>query len=220
MANPQQQNETQDTEFLQHRLIDSGDPQSLGMLMLKYQDRLLRIVRFRLDPRLISRIDADDVLQEGFLEATSRIHEYRSQADAVPFFLWLRFIVLQKLTLMHRHHLGVQARDAARDVPIYQTVKPQGTSIVLAAQLLGAMTSPSGAAIREENRRRLEDALNQMEVIDREVLALRHFEQLSNSETASLLKLKPAAASNRYFRAIRRLKDLLQELGHSGVESQ
>ncbi|MCA9191795.1 MAG: sigma-70 family RNA polymerase sigma factor [Planctomycetales bacterium] len=201
-----------DTETLQRNLIESGDPQSLGQLMLKYQDRLERIVRFRMDPRLVSRLDAADVLQEGFLEATKRIGDFRSQVETIPFFLWLRFIVLQKLTQMHRFHLGALARDATRDVSLYQTAPQQGTSIVLAAQLLGQLTSPSGAAMREENRRRIELALSHMDSVDREVLALRHFEQLSNNEVARLLDITPAAASNRYIRAIRRLKLLMDEL--------
>ena len=201
------------TEALERRVTDSGDPNALGILMSNYQERLSRVIRFRIDPRLYSRIDPDDVLQEGFLEATRRIGEFREPTCQLPFFLWLRFIVLQKLTQLHRHHLGVQARDAARDIPLYHSAGNQATSVVLAAQLLGRVTSPSGAAIREENRRQLEDALRQMEDIDREVLALRHFEQLSNSETANVLKLSQAAASNRYFRAVRRLKHIMEDFG-------
>lgn len=207
-----------DTELLEQQLIAGDAPQALGQLMLKYQDRLERIVGFRMDSRLRSRIDAADVMQEAFVEATQRVDEYKKCAHEVSFFLWLRFIVLQKLTQMHRHHLGVQARDANRDVPIFERAAHQATSVVLAAQLLGKITSPSNAAMREENKRKLESALGQMESIDREVLALRHFEHLSNGETASLLKLSQAAASNRYFRAVRRLKAMLDQLhGESGI---
>lgn len=207
-----------DTEILESQLVDGNDPQVLGQLMLKYQDRLERIVAFRMDRRLKSRIDAADVMQEAFVEVTQRIAEYKQCADEVSFFLWLRFIVLQKLTQLHRHHLGVQARDANRDVQIYNRAVPQATSVILAAQLLGKITSPSNAAMREESKRKLEAALSQMESIDRDVLALRHFEHLSNGETASLLKLSESAACNRYFRAVRRLKKILeQSYGEPGI---
>ncbi len=202
-----------DTEVIERQILDSADPQALGKLMLKYQDRLLRIVAFRLDRRLNARIDPADVMQDAFVEATQRIDDYRASADQVSFFLWLRFLTLQKVTQLHRHHLGVQARDANRDVPIFNRASPQATSVVLAAQLLGDLTSPSGAAIREENRRRLEDALSRMEGVDREVLALRHFEHLTNGETAKLLGLSDSAACNRYFRAVRRLKSTMDQMG-------
>ncbi len=200
------------SELLQQQLLENEDPHVLGQLLLKYQDRLERIVDFRMDRRLKSRIDASDVLQDAFIEATLRINDYRNSSDDVPFFLWLRFITLQKLTQLHRHHLGVQARDASREIPLSIRTSPQATSIVLAAQLLGKMTSPSNAAMRAETKLKLEEALAGMEYIDREVLALRHYEHLSNGETAKLLGLSDAAASNRYFRAVRRLKAVMDKL--------
>ncbi|MCA9125704.1 MAG: sigma-70 family RNA polymerase sigma factor [Planctomycetales bacterium] len=210
-----------DNEQLERQLIEGNAPQVLGQLFLNYQERLSKIVHFRMDGRLRSRIDVADVLQEAFLEATQRVQDYRDCSNEISFFLWLRFIVLQKLTQLHRHHLGVQARDANRDVPIFARATTQATSVVLAAQLLGKITSPSGAAIREENKRNLEAALGQMESIDREVLALRHFEHLSNSETARLLELSESAACNRYFRAVRRLKTIMEQIhGPSGIFSR
>lgn len=201
-----------DTQQLEKQLVEHDDPHILGQLLLHYQDRLERIIGFRMDGRLKSRIDAADVLQDAFIEVTQRIEDYKQCAGEVSFFLWLRFIALQKLTQLHRHHLGVQARDANRDVPLAFRASPQATSIVLAAQLLGKMTSPSNAAMRAESRRKLEQALGGMEDIDREVLALRHYEHLSNSETAKLLKLSDSAASNRYFRAVRRLKTIMDQM--------
>ncbi len=209
-----------DTEILERQVIESGDPQAIGQLLQKYHDRLQRVVSFRLDPRLRSRVDAEDVLQDAYVEATQRIEDFKSAAsrDEISFFLWLRFITLQKLAQLYRHHIGVKARDARRDSPLNFRASPQASSIELAARLLGNITSPSGAAMREENRLRIEDALNKMDQVDREVLALRHFEQLSNSETAQLLQLSPAAASNRYFRAIKRLKVTMDRMGNeSGI---
>lgn len=212
-------NKSNETEILEQQIIDQDDPHAIGQLILKYQGRLERVVGFRMDNRLRSRVDASDILQDAFVEATQRIDDYKACADKMSFFLWLRFITLQKLQQLHRHHLGVQARDAGRDVAIFEPGRGQATSMILAAQLMGKMTSPSHAAVREENKRKLEQALAEMEEIDREALALRHFEHLNNSETAQLLGLSESAASNRYIRAVRRLKSVMERIqnGASGI---
>lgn len=201
-----------ESEILQQQIVAADNPQALGELMLRYQDRLERVVGFRMDARLRSRIDPADVIQESFAEATQRIEDYRKCADRTSFFLWLRFLTLQKLNQMYRHHVGVQARDATRERTLDQAPVGKATSMILAAQLLGKLTTPSRAAMRAEDQRRLAEALQQMEPIDREILTLRHFEHLSNGETAELLELSPAAASNRYFRALARLKQMLDQL--------
>jgi RNA polymerase sigma-70 factor (ECF subfamily) len=208
-----------ETELLQRKVLESDDPQAFGELILKYQDRLERVIQFRMDPRLRARVDPADVLQDAYVEANSRLDDYRACSDAMPFFLWLRFIAIQKLNQLYRHHVRTQARDAGREVGLYQYAGGQMTSVVLAAQLLGKMTSPSNNAIRDENRMRLEQALGELGELDREVLALRHFEHLSNGETAQLLNLSEAAASNRYFRAVRRLKGVMERMrsGNSGA---
>lgn len=186
----------------------SGDPHALGELLVRHRERLTRIVSFRMDRRLQGRIDASDVVQEAFIDATRRFPDF-AEERAVPFFLWLRYLVVQKLAELHRHHLGVKARDVGREVSIYKGPLPQATSAVLAAQLLGKQTSPSQAAARAELRMQLEEKLNSLDEIDREVLALRHFEQLSNTETAAVLEISESAASNRYVRAVKRLKAIL-----------
>ncbi len=119
------------------------------------------------------------MIQEAFLEATGRRAEYERQSDPMPPFLWLRFLTLQQLQLVHRRQLGTQARDAGREVSIHAGPYPAATSAALAAQLLGRDTRASEAAIRAERKRRLQEALEAMDPIDREVLVLRHFEQLS-----------------------------------------
>ncbi len=124
-------------------------------------------------------------------------------------FLWLRFLTAQRLTTLHRNHLGVKARDAGREVSLHSGPIPAADSRSLAAQLLGRLTSPSRAVIRAEIQIKIQEALNAMDPIDREILALRHFEELDNSETAAVLGLHKAAASNRYVRALRRLKEML-----------
>lgn len=207
--------ENQQLENCEQQVLENGDLDAFGQLILHYQKRLERVITFRMDGRLRSRMDATDVLQETFVEATRRIPDFQACQGKMTFFLWLRFLAVQKLNQLHRHHLGVQARDAAREVGIYQYAHGQMTSVVLAAQLLGKMTSPSRAAIREENRVRLEQSLSELDDIDREILALRHFEQLSNSETARLLELSESASSNRYFRAVRRLKAVMNRINKS-----
>ncbi len=212
-------NQSDETEILEQKIIEQNDPHAIGAMILRYQDRLERVVAFRMDNRLRARVDAADVLQDAFIEANRRIVDYKLVANRMSFFLWLRFITLQKLQQLHRHHLGVKARDAGRELAIFEPGHGQATSLVLAAQLLGRMTSPSHAAMREENRRMLEQALSEMEEIDREALALRHFEHLNNAETAQLLGLSESAASNRYIRAVRRLKSVLDRIqnGTSGI---
>ena len=175
----------------------------------RYRKRLRQMVKLRLDRRLYGRIDVDDVLQDAFLEAFRKLPGYKKRSSELPVFLWLRLIVGEKLTDLHRHHLGVQMRDADREVSIYRGPMPAASSMALAAQLMGSITSPSRAALRAESRLQIQDALNMMDPMDREVLTLRHFEQLSNSETAQVLDIKQQAASNRYIRALKRMKEML-----------
>jgi RNA polymerase sigma-70 factor (ECF subfamily) len=173
------------------------------------------MVALRLDRRLQGRIDPSDVIQEAYLEASARLAEYLRN-PTMPFFLWLRFLASQKLVTLHRHHLGVQMRNAGYQVALYQGPWPEATSAALAAQLLGHDTRPSEAAIRAEMKIRVQEALNAMEPLDREVLALRHFEQLSRAEIAQLLGISEAAAGKRYIRALNRLKQILSRW-HMGL---
>jgi len=188
-----------------------GDQESWGALLTRHEEKLRRMVVFRLDQRLQGRIDPSDVVQEAFLEAFEHRADYLRQRS-IPFFVWLRAIVANKLLELHRFHLGTQMRDAGREVSLYRGAMPEASSAALAAQLLGHATRPSEAAIRAEVKIRLQEALNTMDPIDREVVALRHFEQLSPAETAQVLGVKEKAAGMRYLRALKRLKDILTSL--------
>ncbi len=130
----------------------------------------------------------------------------------MPPFLWLRFLTGQTLLALHRHHLRVQMRDAGQEVSLHCRVTPQANSVSLAEMLLGRLTSPTRAARRSEMQIRLQELINGMEPLDREVLALRHFEELNNGEVAQVLGLSKTAASNRYIRALERLKELLKSM--------
>jgi RNA polymerase sigma-70 factor (ECF subfamily) len=188
-----------------------GDPGRFGALLEQYRARLRRMIALRLDPRLHGRIDPSDVIQETYLEASARLEEYL-QKPAMPFFLWLRFLAGQKLVTLHRHHLGTRMRDAGREVALYRGRLPETTSAALAAQLLGHEAGPSEAAIRAELKVLLQEALNRMDPLDREILALRHFEQLSLAETAQVLGLTESGACRRHLRALKRLKEVLTSL--------
>ena len=185
------------TNHLLRRAAD-GEAESLGALLTRHEARLRRMIAFRLDPRLQGRVDAEDVLQEVFLAASQHVFAYLGR-PATPFFLWLRGIASHKLLELHRRHLGTPMRDARREVSLYRGALPDATSAALAAQLLGHATQPSEAAVRAEEKVRLQEALNGMDPLDREVLALRHFEQLTNAEAARVLQIKEAAAGKRYF---------------------
>jgi RNA polymerase sigma-70 factor (ECF subfamily) len=190
------------------RYNGAADPQALGELFDRPCERPRLKVHLRLDHRLRGPVDASDVLQGAYVGALERF-PYFLQDRPMPFFLWLRFITEQRLQIVHRRHLGTNARDAGRDVSLGRRAFPPVSSEPLAAQLVGKHLSPSQEAMRAEMQSRLHAALETMNPIDREILALRHFEQLTNSETAQVLGLREDAASQRYGRALIRLKDML-----------
>jgi RNA polymerase sigma-70 factor (ECF subfamily) len=166
------------------------------------------MVKLRLDRRLQGRVDASDVLQEAFIDLAKRLPEYGDQR-AYPFFLWLRLVTGQRLGQVHRRHLGTAMRDAALEISLCQGAVPQASSVFLASQLLGRFTSITEKAVRAELQLKLQEILNTMEPLDQEILALRHFEEMSNDEAAQAMGIKSGAASKRYIRALRRLRDVL-----------
>jgi RNA polymerase sigma-70 factor (ECF subfamily) len=193
------------------RLIErarAGDGTARDEILARHRDRLRRMVEMRLDRRLQGRIDASDVIQDAYVDVTRRLCEYLDEPK-LPLFLWLRLVVGDRLQKLHRQHLGAQMRDAGREVSLYREALPTASSAALAAQLLGRHTSPTQAAMRAERMLRLQEALNTLDPIDREVLSLRHFEELNRAETAQVLGIAEAAAAKRYIRALQRLKEIL-----------
>jgi RNA polymerase sigma-70 factor (ECF subfamily) len=199
--------DSDETKVLLER-AGKGDRHAVGELFTRHKDRLRRMVQLRLDRRLQGRIDPSDVLQEAYLSASRSLAEYL-QNPSMPFFLWLRMITGRRLHTLHKRHLGTQARDGGREVALHRGALPQASSVSLAAQLLGRLTAPSVAAMRAELQVRVQEVLNSMDALDREVLALRHFEQLTNAETALVLDISESAASNRFVRALTRLRTIL-----------
>jgi RNA polymerase sigma-70 factor (ECF subfamily) len=201
------ENERDDDDLLVR--LEGGDELAMTELFTRHRERLRRMIRLRLDRRLQGRIDSSDVLQDAYLEVAHRARKYLAQPTMPPF-LWLRFLTAQTLLALHRHHLKVHIRDAGQEVSLRRRATPQANSACLAEMLLGRLTSPTRAARRAEMQVKLQEMLNSMEPLDREVLALRHFEELNNGEVAQVLGLSKTAASNRYIRALGRLKEMLQ----------
>jgi RNA polymerase sigma-70 factor (ECF subfamily) len=189
----------------------AGEEGALAELFTRYRKRLRQMIRLRLDRRLASRVDPSDVLQEAYLDVVQQFPAYQRRSE-IPFFLWLRLVTGQRLMRVHRQHLGAALRDAGREVSLYHGALPQASSESLAAQLLGRMTSASQALVRAEMQLQLQTALNDMGPLDREIIALRHFEELSNAEAAEVLGLSKTAASNRYLRALARLQKVLENI--------
>jgi RNA polymerase sigma-70 factor (ECF subfamily) len=197
-----------DTGHLVERLR-GGDRQALTDLFQRHRDRLRRMVELRMDARLQGRVDASDVLQDAFLDAAAHLDWYLEGSELPPY-LWLRLVVSQRLANCHRRHFGAKMRDLAQEVSLYHDPLPQASSAALASMLLGRLTSPSNAAIRAERVLRVQEALNALDPLDREVIALRQFEELSRSETAQVLGITEEAGAKRYMRALRRLKAVLE----------
>jgi RNA polymerase sigma-70 factor (ECF subfamily) len=197
-----------------------GDDQAWRQLMEEHGVRLRRMVALRMDPRLQGRIDPSDVVQESYIDAARRLPDY-TKNPTMPFFVWLRWLVGQRLMEQHRRHLGAQARDASREVSLYHGAFPEASAADLAANVLGELSTPSEAVMRLERIKHLQAALESLEPIDREILVLRHFEQLSNREAAEILQLDKSTASKRYTRALMRLKDALAAMpgGRDNLDS-
>jgi len=190
--------------------LASGEEDALGRLFSLHRERLWRMVNFRIDRRLRGRLSADDVLQEAYLDAAKRIEHYDRETFSSPF-MWLRSVLKQTLIDVHRRHLGARKRDARREIAL-EAMRPQATSASIAIQLVGNITSPSQAAVRAESFDVVQKTIETMDPTDQEVLAMRHFEELTNGEVAEALDIQPKAASIRYIRAIRRLKEIVSEV--------
>ncbi len=185
-----------------------GSADALAIVFSHYRERLRQIIRFRLDYRITRRVSDSDVLQESYIAAAKRLEQFSQQTD-MPAFLWLRLIVGQLLIDVHRQHLQAEMRDVRREVALPANGCSPHTSLAIAAQLAGQATAVSEVVARAELIEKLELTLNEMDDIDREVIALRHFEELTNIETAKVLGIDPAAASKRYVRAMARLAQLM-----------
>ena len=195
-------NEPLEVEQLLGRLRD-GDQQALGDLFAHYRPRLQRMVELRLDPRMAPRLDASDVLQEAYLDASRQATAYLA-SPGVACYVWLRGLTWQRLIKLQRRHLGARRRATELEVSL-----PPGSSAVLATQLLDRGPCPGEAVLQEELRQRVQRALARLQPADQEIILLRDFEGLSNREAAQTLGIADSAATMRYGRALVRLREVL-----------
>lgn len=191
---------------------NEGDESILVEMIESQRLRLHRVIELRLDQRVRRRVDVSDVFQESMIEATARLGEFLRNPK-MPFSLWLRFITTQKIVQVHRKHLGAQARDVSREVTIDSPATVSPNSAVLAARLMGRVSTPSAKVLKSELRQQLRLLLEELDPLDREIIALKHFEQLSLRECAIVMEIKHTTACNRYVRALARLKELLMRDG-------
>lgn len=199
-----------DPDFLIQLQLAQKDKNAWSQILANQRQRLRNMIDARMDLQIKGRVDASDVIQDAYLEATERLPEYLAN-PGVPFYIWLRSLTAQRLALAHRQHLGTKARDARREDHDACRPSPGETSVVMLAALMGSCSSPSAIVVREEEKQILEAVLAELEPIDHEILVLRHFEEMTNSEVAAALGIKPSAAANRYLRALERLRTALEK---------
>ncbi|MFL5243398.1 MAG: sigma-70 family RNA polymerase sigma factor [Gemmataceae bacterium] len=197
-----------------------GAPAAVDHLLNAHRDALRHMIAMRIDPALARRVDASDVTQDVMLEASRRLQDYLRDPSAMPFHLWLRYIALDHIKDAHRRHRQARRRSLDREQALVPAGLADQSSLDLAAQFIDQELTPASAAMRQEMERRLHSALGQLEDDDREILLMRHFEQLSNQEVAQILRLSEPAASMRCLRAQRKLRTLLVPDPESNPEAE
>ncbi len=197
----------QTAELLQQ--AKAGDSQAVNQLLDRHRDALRRLVELRMDRALKRRVDASDIVQDVLVEANRRLQDYLADPSPMPFHLWLRHMAKDRLIDAHRRHRVAQRRSLDREQPLAAPAGIDHSTMELAGQLCDPQMTPAAAATWQETLRRFQEAVEQLDDIDREMILMRHFEKLSNQEAAEILGLTSAAASMRYLRAVRRLRVLL-----------
>jgi RNA polymerase sigma-70 factor (ECF subfamily) len=190
-------------------MVLRGDTEAFGRLFAKHRTYMRKVVALRMDRRLRARLDPSDVVQEAQLEAFRRLPDFLERRP-MSFRLWLRKTAQERLIKLRRLHLGAARRDARREAPL-----PDASSLLLARRLLATGPTPSQDAVGRERARRIREAVERLSEGDQEILVLRNLEELSNEEAAEVLEVKPAAASQRYGRALLRLRKALAADGLS-----
>lgn len=190
------------------REVEQGDANAVNRLLDRHRHAVHRMIRMRLDRKVAGRVDASDVVQDVMLEASSRLNDY-IRNPAMPFHLWLRQLARDRVIDMHRRHRAAGRRSVDREQNL-AGLRDDGESAADLARLLrDTELTPAAASLRKELEERFVEALSDLEEPDREIILMRHFEHLTNSEVAQALSLSPPAAGMRYLRAIRRLREVL-----------
>lgn len=199
--------ETEDCESRLTQELRAGSEEALATLFIRYRPRLERIIQLRLDARIARRISPVDVLQETYLRGAQRIEHFASQ-PTLSAFMWIRLLVYQQMTEIYRRHFRAEMRDIRREIPSANWADSNADSFIGAAsQLLSRGATPSKVLSQKESFGRLENILHDLRPIYRDIVVLRHFEELSNAEAATALNIDLATARKRYIRAIRKIRE-------------
>ncbi|WP_459557866.1 sigma-70 family RNA polymerase sigma factor [Lacunimicrobium album] len=188
--------------------VKAGEADAVNDLIERHRTPLRRLVHLRLDQALARRLDASDIVQDVMLEATGRLDDYLKD-PRIPFHLWLRQLAQDHIIDMHRRHRLAQRRSVDREQSLQAPAGDKDSSKELASFLKDQELTPAAASIRKELETQFLEALDRLEEPDREILLMRHYEQLGNGEVATLLGVSPAAAGMRHLRALRRLREVL-----------
>jgi RNA polymerase sigma-70 factor (ECF subfamily) len=195
-----------DTDHLLEQ-ASQGDDQAREQLLARHRRRLRRMVEIHFDRRLLARVDPSDVVQEALAEAVRLLSDYL-QHRPLPFYPWLRQLALDRLADLRRRHLRTQRRSIAREEGPAHLLSEE-SALELAGRLLARGSSPSDRLQRQELRNRVRAVLDQLPERDREVLVLRHLEQLPVDEIAAILRITTGAVYTRHLRALERLRTVL-----------
>ena len=204
------------------RKARQGDRVAREQLLVRHRGRLRQMIAFRLDPRVAARVDPSDVVQEALTDASRKLSEYLKHRP-IPYYPWLRQLALERLVKLHRRHIQAQKRSVTREEDWLPPL-PDESAVELADRLgaagVGAHAggTPVGRLLREELRRRVRTILEQLGPRDREVLVLRHLEQMSPREMAAVLGISEGAVRVRHLRALQRFRQLLHQAGQSTGE--
>lgn len=190
--------------------VRAGDRSAVDRLLARHRAAVRRLVQLRMDPVLARRVDASDIAQDVLVEAHRRLKQYLKNPQ-LPFHLWLRQMAKDRLIDAHRRHRVAARRSLDREQPLDVRLPRDQSTRNITLQLCDGQLTPAAAATWRELKRRFEEACRALESQDQEIVVMRHFEQLSNSEVATALAISPQAASMRYLRAIRRLRQLLAD---------
>ena len=185
-----------------------GEARAVQDLMDRHRDRLRRMIEVRLDPRVAPRVDPSDIVQETLLTAHQRLNDYLA-TQSVSFYVWLRQLATSRLIDLHRHHVRTQRRSVAREQRWSPTSLSDDSAMCLISQLPGAEASPSEQILRQELLRRVRYAMEQLAPTDREILIMRHLEELSVRHVAEVLDISEGTVKSRHFRALAKLQRLL-----------
>lgn len=193
-----------------------GDDSAVNELLEKHRNSVRRLVQVRLDRKVQRRVDVSDVVQEVMAEASKRLQKYLENPE-MAFHLWLRQIAWDHIIDTYRRHRVSAKRNMDREQSMTANAGPDRSAVELAVQLCDPGMTPAAAAAQREIARRVESSIERLDEQDREVILMRHYEHLTNLEIATALGLNPPAASMRYLRAVRRLRQLLEE-EYEGME--